>query len=152
MSNEYKRQHDKDLEELFGSYKEPIDWAEQAARDAVCTTFNNLSLDFTLRRFAEELLGIKDFESKSAKKNLAFLLSITLAGELRQIRGHLLSTFGPSPQRIVDQKMEAIRKQIMSPESTARQVRKYAESLDGRGYSEEANVLRDAATILEEDL
>ena len=120
--------------DLFAGKPNIWDWADEVARQVVTDAFD-------LK---------KGFEFKD--EALPWCLATALAVELRSIRSDF--------QREADSKIEAkaktrtrkIRQELMSASFLGELCRERASQLDDKGWTGEAGVLREAATILEEDV
>ena len=123
-----------DSVDLFAGKPNIWDWADEVARQVVTDAFD-------LKKGFE--VGDKD---------LPWCLATALAIELRGIRSDF--------QKQADSKIEAkasartrkIRQELMSASFLGELCRERATQLDNKGWTGEAGVLREAATILEEDV
>ena len=85
-------------------------------------------------------------------KDFPWCLATTLAVDLRLAKSDFLrQTHSDSAKEAVS-RTRKLRQQLMSPSFLAELCRERASQLDDKGWTGEAGVLREAATILEEDI
>ncbi len=119
--------------DIFQDQSDPIDWAEEQARQIV-------SQSVEIRKaFAQRI------------EDLPFVLSYALALELRMLRHDFQKEADSKVQNKAKARTRQLRQELMSPSFLAQLCRERATELDERGYTGEAGVLRESATILEED-
>jgi len=143
-----KRRLPEEISKLFEGRPEPIDWAENEARVVASDALSFSDLEFSIRRFGEQLTG-KPWGSDNARAHLAWCISCALAGQIRMIRRDLMQSLGDSIESLAKKGAE---KAMMEPVELGVLVRKAAAKFDERGMSHEAAICRDAATVIEEDL
>jgi len=146
---DYRERRDpEEMAALFEGRPEPIDWAENEARVIACDALGFSDLEFSIRRFGEQLTG-KKWESKNARAHFAWCISCALAGQIRMIRRDIMDSLGDSVENLTK---KGAKKALMEPVELGVLVRKAAAKFDKRGMSHEASICRDAATVIEEDL
>lgn len=133
--NDARKYFDDLVEKHFGDFGDPMDWAEVLAREVVAVSLDN-------RGF---LAGTHWTE----EEQLAFVLATQLAIELRGLKSQAREAETVHVKGEVDSARKKLREQFAAPDFIADFIRDAAGILDKRGVSDEANVLRDAATILE---
>jgi len=126
---------DKVVEEHFGKFYDPKDWAEVLARRTVA-----VSLD------QRDFFGGTEWTKED---HLAASLASQLASELRTLRRQADEAETIYVKGEVASARRKLREQFAAPDFLADFIREAAGALDGKGMSGEANALRDAATILE---
>lgn len=142
------RRDPEEMAKLFDGRPEPIDWAENEARVVACDALSFSDLEFSIRRFGEQLTG-KRWKSENARAHLAWCISCALAGQIRMIRSDIMKSLGDSIESLAK---KGAKKALMDPAELGVLVRKAAAKFDDRGMSHEASICRDAATVIEEDL
>lgn len=133
--NDARKYFDELVEKHFGDFGESKDWAETMARETVAIALDNRGF-LAGTRWTDE-------------QNLAFMLATQLAIELRGLKRQAKDAETAFVQGETDKARRQLRDQFASPDFLADFIRDAAGMLDKRGISDEANVLRDAATILE---
>ena len=136
--NEAKNAQQARIEELFGTFPDSIDWADDLARETVS---NALDLDGSF--------GLSDSGRWTKEQSLAWSLAVSLAIEIRHLRHQAKEAKEIFVEGEVDSARKKLREQFASPDFIAEFVRDAAGILDSRGMSPEANALRDTATILD---
>lgn len=119
---------------LFEGKPDIWDWADEVARQVVTDAFD-------LK---------KGFEFKD--EDLPWCLATALAVELRGIRGDFERQAGSKIEAKAQSRTRRLRQELTSPSFLAELCRERATQLDDKGWTGEAGVLREAATILEEDI
>jgi len=143
LSDDARELHRKKVDELFSSYPDSIDWADDLAKDVVVGMFDGVKFMEGMK----EHLSIYDKSDEGRKKEFAWSLMIHLSLELRHMRSDALS--------VVDGKVRLrgrkLAKELESASYLAENIRNKAGELDSKGMTTEANMLRDAANILNEE-
>jgi hypothetical protein len=140
---ESREAHQKKVDELFSTYPNSLDWADDLAKDVIVGMFDT----------TEFMQSWKDYLSKQSesdedkRRELAWSLMVSLSIELRHLRSDAMSVVDGK----VRYKSEKLRKKFADPSFLAEYVREQAGALDKRGMTSEANILRDAANILNEE-
>jgi len=137
-SNPTREALEKREAELFGVFPKSLDWAEDLARRTVV-------LGMDLEDFMENLGGGR----WTREQNVAWALATALAGEIRGLRRQAREAKEIHVKGRVEEARRMLREQFASPDFMAEFIRDGAGILDGQGKSAEANVLRDAATIMD---
>lgn len=120
----------------FGKLDAPADWAESMARTTVAVALDNQ--------------GFFAGTNWSHEDRLAFMLATQLATGLRGLKRQAqeAETVYVDGQTIAARKK--LREDFTAPDFLADVIRDAAGKLDEKGISDEANVLRDAANVIEE--
>jgi len=151
LGEKAREAHKKKVDELFSTYPNSIDWADDLAKDVIVGMFDTEEF----MQGVSEYFGRGDVSSKpwvahileKKRKELAWSLMVSLSIELRHIRSDAMSVVDGK----VKYKAEKLRKKFADPSFLAEYVREQAGALDKRGMTSEANILRDAANILNEE-
>lgn len=125
------------IDELFGDFPEPIDWADEIARYVVA-----MSLDM---KSAFSLDGGR----WTKEQQDAWALAVVLAPELRGLKSQAREAEIIHVKGETEKARRMLRKQFASPDFMSNFIRDAASILDSKGLGGEANVLRDAAAILD---
>jgi len=142
-----RKEHQEKIDALFSKYPNSIDWADDLAKSVIVTMFD--SQDFL--KGWEKYIKKDGLSEEEKRKDLAWSLMVSLSIELRHFRAEALSKVDGK----VKYKYEKARKDLVEELNRAghlsERIRESAGKLDERGMSSEANALRDAASILEEE-
>lgn len=126
------------IAELFEPWDEAYDWAEEIARRIASMTLDSIQHSW--------IKGMGTPEQEQA-----FLLSTVIAVELRGLKANMLRNAEHEGEAVMAKQMRELREQFMAPDFLSALIREGASKLDGRGMTGEANILRDAATVIDEE-
>jgi hypothetical protein len=136
--------HKKKVDELFSSYPNSIDWADDLAKDVIVGMFDTIEFMDGWRKF---LTKQDKSGGEKRREEFAWALMVPLSLELRHLRSDAMS--------VVDGKVRLrgrkLAKELESASCLAESIRNKAGELDSKGMTTEANMLRDAANILNEE-
>lgn len=155
------------MTDLWKGKPAPIDWADVAARKIVDDAFMVDDSMISIAGAIDGLFGSDVRKRVPVRHQVAWAMSIAFAQELRGIRCAVARIYPlpPTPPdwlRTLYEEVEAAwgdaadgvrlaRDPKARLDATVDTLLKIAEALDGRGDTHEANALRDAAGIVEEN-
>lgn len=143
QSKTFKESHKKKVFELFSSYPNSLDWADDLAKDVIVGMFDTVEFMEGWKKF----LTKQDKSEEEKRREFAWALMVPLSLELRHLRSDAMSVVD-GKVRLRGRKLE---KELESATYLAENIRNKAGDLDRKGMTTEANMLRDAANILNEE-
>ena len=133
MAKEEKRKTRQELlEEIAEQYGEPTDEAETRAR-----------------QIALDSLDMNTTFVSGREHSMAWSIATVVAVQLRSLRYEADDAARKEVETRSKSERKKIRKELRAPDYLASLVRDAAEMLDDKGETIDANVLRDAATVLD---
>lgn len=131
----------KEMVELFSPFPRSVDFADDLAKLVIVR-----SLEYA--DFQESLTKSIGIETKiSEEQRVAWGLMVAISAEIRQIRF--------SDRKKIEEEIEKgraeLERRLSSPGSIAEFMLEFSAQLDESGQNAEANILRDAYTVLKED-
>jgi len=141
LSRVYKEELDAKVESFFEGLPGPLDWSEKLARQILVYS---LEYKDAFKSFGSE-------EDYSPEKLLLYSITVPLAHELCGFRGDARDDIDKRVKNKVDHITKKMRDEFGGASYLAEHIRERASQLDEKGLSAEANALRDAANILNEE-
>lgn len=138
-----KESYKKKVDDLFSSYPNSLDWADDLAKDVIVGMFDTVEfMDGWKIYFSRQ-----DKSEEERREEFAWSLMVPLSLELRRIRSDALSVVDGKVRR----QGSKLAKELEGASYLAENIRNKAGDLDEKGMTTEANMLRDAANVLNEE-